>query len=289
MGSNGHMDRTVVVGVDGSKGSRIALDWTLDKKDRLGEVRTVMAFRLGPFAEGFGPMPGVEGDVGIFREAAISRLRKVLEATDPDLFERAQVVESKAGPALVQASADADLLVVGSRGRSALAETLLGSIGSYCVKHSKVPVVVIPESADTGKSLARVVVGIDSSANSKAALRWALDHVDPDGTVIAVASYNPVWNAIDGYMPDLKALEDQTRSNLDEAVEEVVGSSGGGPTIEREVRIGDPRIELRRAGEAADLLVIGARGHQSVSYLLLGSVATSLLHHPASATAVVPC
>jgi nucleotide-binding universal stress UspA family protein len=58
--------------------------------------------------------------------------------------------------------------------------------------------------------------------------------------------------------------------------------------VETHIGQGDPRIVLRDLAATADLLVIGARGHRGVSYLLLGSTTTSLLHHPLSPTVVVP-
>lgn len=285
MAANETSDRTVVVGVDGSDGSSIALEWALDKAAQFGQVRTVTSYQIAPLIDSYG---AAYSNLDVFRESAEAQLRSVLEATDPDLFKHATIVQSHAGTALVQASADAALLVVGSRGRSALAETLLGSVGSYCVKHSKVPVAVIPEDTQTQKKLDKIAVGIDGSENSNAALRWACDNADPEGTVVAVGSFNPVWSSFDGYVPDIDALERGTRKMVEDVVAEVAGNTETGPKIELDIRCGDPRTELRSAGEDADLLVIGARGHRGVSHLLTGSVTTSLLHHPTGPTVVVP-
>lgn len=282
------LDHPVVVGIDGSKGSRIALEWALDKQNSLGRVRTVTAFRTGPFGDGFGSFADVDPGVEIYQEAAEQQLREVLNTTDKSLFDDAQVVHSPAGPALVQASADASLLVVGNRGRSSLAEVLLGSVGSYCVKHSKVPVAVIPRDTPTQKPLERIAVGVDGSPNSRAALRWAIDHIEQNGTVTVVGSYDPSSYAMEGYVPSLELLEKQVRATLEESVADVVGNTEVGPKIELTVGTNGPRKDLRTAGEAVDLLVIGARGHRGVVYLMLGSVAASLLHHPKCATVVVP-
>ena len=281
-------DGSVVVGVDGSEGSRVALEWALHKADRFGTVRTVTAFRHGLLGDGFGTPALAEPGEQIYREAAEHRAKIVLDATDPSLLETATIVKSQAGAALVEASEEASLLVVGNRGRGALAETFLGSVGSYCVKHSKSPVAVITEGSPTTGPLSRVAVGVDGSENSRAALRWAIDHVDPDGTVIVVGAYDPAAYAVEGYAPAVAPLATQTRKALEEAVAEVTGNAASGPLIELDVRIGDPRSELRAAGAEADLLVIGARGHRRVAYLLVGSVSTSLLHHPTCATVVVP-
>jgi len=56
---------------------------------------------------------------------------------------RGQVIRGSAAAVLLEASRDADLLVVGNRGRGALAEVLLGSVSEHCVRHGLCPVVVV--------------------------------------------------------------------------------------------------------------------------------------------------
>jgi nucleotide-binding universal stress UspA family protein len=57
---------------------------------------------------------------------------------------RPLLVEGRPVPSLVRAAADADLLVVGSRGRSGIAAVILGSVSSACVHYATCPVVVVP-------------------------------------------------------------------------------------------------------------------------------------------------
>lgn len=283
----------VIVGVDGSDHAKRALAWAVAKTDLFGPVTPLLAYSMQPLGDGLG-MPGMYYEIDrIVKEDAEARLTASIEDF-PELVERARVVCRSAGPALVGASADADLLVVGSRGRSAVAETLFGSIGSYCVKHASVPVAVITEEAAIEPTIGRAVVGIDGSANSSEALIWALRHVDPDGEVIASGCWTdhlfgepPLPN------PELEAT---TRALVDKTVDEAlatlgsesVGATPARPAVVTDIRQGDPRIVLRDLAAAADLLVVGARGHRGVSYLLLGSTTTSLLHHPLSPTIVVP-
>ncbi len=266
----------------------MALQWAMDKQARFGKVRTLTAYRIGPFDYGLGTFQSAEAIDEAHQSGAEKRLREVVQDDYPELMETATVVQAHPGTALVQAGAGADLVVLGSRGRSGIAEALLGSVGSHCVKHSKVPVAVITADAVQSESLSRIAVGIDGSANSLTALRWAVDHVDSDGKVVAVGVFNPVAFSIEGYVPPIELLEEQTHTTVQTAVDKVLENAEIGPEVEVEVRSGDPRTQLRTAGEEADLLVLGARGHQGVGYLFLGSVTTSILHHPTSPTVVVP-
>ena len=62
---------------------------------------------------------------------------------DTEVEVRPYVTEGRAGPVLAGAAEGADLLVVGCRGHGGLAETLLGSVGQYCVHHAPCPVVIM--------------------------------------------------------------------------------------------------------------------------------------------------
>lgn len=277
--------RRVVVGVDGSPGSRRALEWALDKRDRLGPIEPVIAFNVGPFADGFGTMTGVKAGGQPYRDEALALLSEVLEAVDPRLRDRGQVIQHWPGPGLVEASRDADLLVVGSRGRTALAETLLGSVASYCVKHSPVPVAVIPDEAPTSGPLSTIVVGVDGSPNSEAALRWAIAHVEPEGRIVALGVYAPT--GVQG-AETADPNETEMRRRVEDSTGACLRRAGLSRDVEIRIAPGDPRTELPRAAEEADLVVVGSRGHRAVAYLVLGSVATALTHHPTVATVVVP-
>ena len=280
-------DPQVVVGIDGSPASRLALEWALDKQELLGRVRTVTAYSIGPLFDGFGMAPSAVYNPEVFREAAHERALAELRTTDPALIDRHRTIQGTPGHTLVQAAEGADLLVVGCQSRSALAEVLLGSAGSYCVKHSKVPVALVPSDRQSG-GLARLVVGVDGSSNAKAALRWALDHVEPGGTVVAMSTFMRIVHAFGVAGPP----DSELIAELTEVAHQTVGAVATAEeieeTIEIDAHIGDPRLELRKAAQVADALVIGSRGHRGVAHLLLGSTTTSLARHPTSVTVVVP-
>lgn len=280
----------VLVGVDGSPGSELAVDWAAAKADVFGSVRPVAAFHMDALSDGIA-LPSLYQQVEkLLSEGASATLIKSLEDKYPDLLERSTVIEGYAGPALVRASTGERMLVVGSRGRSALAETLLGSVTSYCVKHSKVPVAVIPEGTPTDGPLDHLVVGIDGSENSAAALRWALTHVSENGRVTALNAWMPApW--VMEMIPPTPEMAANAEAMVDHLVKDVLATFDRNIStvnVSVEAELGDPRTKLAAAAAEADLLVVGARGHRGVTHLLVGSCTTSLIHHPTVATVVVP-
>lgn len=276
----------IVVGVDGSTDSQTALEWAADPEKGLGNIEIVTAYSVGPMFDGLGLAPPAY-QPEIFREAAEQRAQTVIRAVDPALLENHRVAPTYAGRMLVEASADAELIVVGCRGRGALTSALLGSIGSFCVKHAMSPVAIVPEGVRTIGALRRVVVGVDGSDTSKRAVRWALDHVAASGTVVATSTFPTMsyaFSAADSTESDLFL---ETTEMTREAVQ-AVATAEEMDRVEVVVVAGDPRLELRKVAEGADALVLGARGTRGVTYLLLGSVATALAHQPILPTVVLP-
>jgi nucleotide-binding universal stress UspA family protein len=279
---------TVIVGIDGSPGSAVALRWAMDHADRLGRVVPVTTFLSGPFEHGFGPSPGFDGGGEPYRSEAVLQLTGFLEEHAPALVDDGVAIEHRAGPGLVEAAAGAELLVVGTRGWSSREDPSLGSVGSYCVRHAAVPVAVIPRDVPRIHDRLSVVVGVDGSARSVDALRWTLDHVRRDAlvTAVRVTSAGPVIG--DPLSSSAEEIEATARDELAACVAEVATRADGHPAVELSVLHGDPREVLGSAVAGTDLLVVGARGHGIIHRLMLGSVATALVHHPTLPTIVVP-
>lgn len=134
----------VVVGVDGSEHSHRALDWAVTEAVRWTATLTIVhAWR-------FGTSPtdpnAAEATLEVGRAAQHLLDHEVAYARDAGADATGALVYQGAARALIDASADADLLVVGSRGRGAVAATLLGSVSQACVRHARCPVVVVPDT-----------------------------------------------------------------------------------------------------------------------------------------------
>jgi nucleotide-binding universal stress UspA family protein len=168
----------IVVGVDGSPHARRALAWAAaEARLRQAALQVVHAFHASELVAPlyFPSQHGLPGtavaaggepaeqdltatlqDRAEFEEAFRSRADQLLEgllgeleqALDGVQVQRTVVEDRHPAEALVELSADADLLVVGSRGRGGFSELLLGSVSHAAVLHASCPVVVVPSPGD---------------------------------------------------------------------------------------------------------------------------------------------
>ena len=147
------MPGTIVVGVDGSPASLAALRWAAEEA-RLRDARLIALHAwtfvpLAPLAEpGLIPMGAgdVVGTLEAEREAAKAELDAALAGAfsgKPPVEIERKLVEDDPAEALQRESKQADLLVVGSRGRSRIAAALLGSVSKHVIDHAPCPVVVV--------------------------------------------------------------------------------------------------------------------------------------------------
>lgn len=138
--------------------------------------------------------------------------------------------------------------------------------------------------------MAEIIVGVDGSPNSLAALRWAHEHAfrRRDHVVALFAwGFVPPRHAGDGHTFDPGYGAGEAAAALAVAVEAAVGA-GRSAGIERRVEFGVASRALLGAAAAADLLVVGARGVGGLRGLLLGSVSRQCLHHATGPLAIVP-
>ena len=141
---------TVVVGVDGSKNADAALDWALDEARRRGAIlRVVHAWDVPNPAAIIGYMPIPEESL---YETARDGAQRVLEESVAGL-DAAEVsvepllVEGPTVGVLVAAACGADLLVVGSGGRAALTDVLVGATGTRLAREAPCPLTIVPHAA----------------------------------------------------------------------------------------------------------------------------------------------
>jgi len=141
---------TIVVGVDGSPGAREALGLALrEARLRGADLRIVAAWQVpaAVYAGGYGL-----GDSELFSQLeqdARDSVARALEDADAAGVEVSIVVrEGSPSEVLLEEAADADLLVVGSRGLGGFRGLLLGSVGQQCAHHAPCPLVIVPHRRD---------------------------------------------------------------------------------------------------------------------------------------------
>ncbi len=268
-----------IVGVDGSGPSQLALDWAVvhaAHRSATIEVTRTWDFNANsPTPQSFPALYEAERRNA---EADIARLKR--EYRDAEVIDAFSVVAGEPGSVLVHQSSDADLVVVGSRGLAGLQRVKVGSVSRYCASHAQCPLVVVPFESRVMHGIRRIVVGMDGSANAKAALGWAIGFSSPDAEVTVVgAAEHSIRSRL--HAPD---DEEQFRAAIDEYDDGL-----GSVTIEQHWA-GDmePVDALLSTARHADLLVVGARGRSKIAAALLGSVSTDLLDKTPCPLAVIP-
>lgn len=140
---------TIIVGVDGSPSSEAALDWALGEAALRASRVVALAVSALPWSLGYDPnwhadRDQVTADRRAEVEAAVAASRARVGAADDLEVEALVHLDERPAFVLITAAADADLLVVGSRGRGGFRGLLLGSVSTACVHHAPCPVVVVP-------------------------------------------------------------------------------------------------------------------------------------------------
>jgi nucleotide-binding universal stress UspA family protein len=295
------MTRTVVAAIDGSPASRAAAGWAAREAElRELPLKLVKAWEPLPdrlaAATGSGPATLEHWSGRVLRAVA-----EEITGRHPGLEVTEELVPGRPAEALPEAAAEAELLVLGSRGLGRLGGFLVGSVGQAVVASSRTPVVLVragegaadarpPADLADGPAARHVVLGIDterpgdavtSFAFEEAARRGAALHVVqswalPPYTVHAVATSADLYEQ---YTSEMAALLTGTLAPWREKF----------PTVEvvEVSRTGGAADHLLDASAGASLVVVGRRIRRGVLGVHIGPVTHAVLHHAAVPVAVV--
>jgi len=142
-------DARIVVGVDGSAGSKTALRWAMTQARLVGARVEAVAAWQDPAMGGYGyagltvPYTG-ESVAALTQKTLDQTIDDVSAGLDQPVEVSTRVEQGHPAEILPAVSVGAQLLVVGSRGHGAFAGMVLGSVSQHCVQHMSCPVVVIP-------------------------------------------------------------------------------------------------------------------------------------------------
>ncbi|GHF37486.1 universal stress protein [Streptomyces griseosporeus] len=287
------MELPVVVGVDGSEASLRATSWAADEAALRGLTLRVVYASLWERYEGSLPAvdPGRPAEE-VLAEDIIGTAARRARRRQPDLKVIADLVPDEAEYALVRESADATLLVVGSRGRSGVAETLLGSVSMAVAARADCPVVVLRGSHDDQAATAargRVVVGVGDGAEVRAVVAFAAAEARLRGVPLhAVRAWKcPAHEPVDHPLLVGEPARVYEQRAAD-ALEAALAAASPEPTVYRRTAEGHARRVLVEASHEADLLVVGVRRRADHYTPQLGRTAHAVLHRAACPVAVVP-
>lgn len=252
----------VVVGVDGSASALHAVRWATAEAARLGtSVRLVHV---------------TDGDAGHCldeaRAVATNAAPSVPVATEPRLGAAADV--------LIAESRSAPLMVLGSRGLGG-AHTVVGSVAVAVAAHGHCPVVVMHARADGPPATGPVVVGVDGTGLSDAALTFAFEAAAAhDAQLVVVHTWLDVamadeWTTAPADWEHVQAAEQKL---LDERLSRW---RRGFPGVQVRAVVRRDRADRALLEEAAGarLIVVGSHGQDAFAGMGVSSVSQTLLHH----------
>lgn len=285
------MELPLIVGVDGSDGSILAIDWAVDEAVRHGLPLRLVYASLWERYEGALPSLGRERPservmADHIVASAVERVRRL----SPDLKVTGEAVAAEAVSALLREGDNASALVTGSRGRGELKGALLGSVSLAVAARAYCPVVVV--RGGTAGTHGRILLGAGDPDTSGEAVRFAFREAEARGCELDVvrAWRLPMNEGADPPAPaEAPVYEHEERASdlVDELVASVMADHPA-VRVRRAAVEGPARRVLVNRSAAADLVVVGARRRTGHFGLQLGRVSHTLLHHADCPVAVVP-
>lgn len=305
--------RGVVVGVDGSDQSMCALAWAAREAERRETpLHVVTAYTVPVFAASSMDAGYATVDDSVVREGAQAVLDQALGRITghPGLEIVPRVENGDASGVLLELSEEAELMVVGSRGRGGFVGRLLGSVSAALPAHAKCPTVVVPLScaprldeagvqapSSKGEPCPRaedvekvIVVGVDGSEQARMAGLIAAEQAQARGIPLRVICSLPPFTGSLAWMPtpvDREALHAEIMVQLN-AGKAWLQSHFPEVGISVELLDGAPVEVLIEASRTAELVVLGTRGRGGFAGMLLGSTSQGVLHHAKGPVMVVP-
>ncbi|MEU8511096.1 universal stress protein [Kitasatospora sp. NPDC048722] len=275
--------RPVIVGVDHSEASRWAVRWAADEAAGRHLPLHLVHAQEWPT----GQPEGEEGHrwaIG-FRaagDALLDTARLLAAERHPDLGITPRLVEGRPVRVLREAADEAGQLVLGVRrlteARSALP---IGSKGASLVGHLDCPIALVPEPAEGLSGPAPVVVGVDGSEASRAAIGFAFEEASLAGADVQAVEVRRTSEV------DRPGLIEESLVDLSESL---AGWQEKYPQVRvrREVLTGAPAPMLAAVATRARCLVIGSRGLGGFRGLLFGSTGRALVHRCTVPLVIVP-
>ena len=274
--------KRLLVGLDRSQGAHAALRWAASLADPLGVELVVISAFVPQQAE----LPPEES------AAEHQQLRDALNTALADLANvrslRGEIVNGAPVDVLLASgeAEDADLLVVGLRGAGGFLGLRLGSVTDTLAHHTTRPLAVIPEASPS--SIRHIVVGVDGSEGSTAAVSWCAAFAsDLRAEVTVVSVYTQQYEIVPHEDPRSafqyfkNALNDEWITPLRDAGVTVH------PELRQERHVAEALIDAAQRADA-QMIVVGTHGFAPIIRMRLGGTAMHLLHTTPLPLVLVP-
>ncbi|MGW3151384.1 universal stress protein [Streptomyces sp. NPDC001177] len=288
------MELPLVVGVDGSDSSLVAVDWAVDEAARHRLPLRLVHASLWERYEAAQPSFSTDRSAEeVMAQHIIASSVERARLRNPEVKASGEVLPDDAVSILLRAGREAFALVTGSRGRGEIAGLLLGSVSLAVAARAVCPVIVIRGGwQNRPGAYGRVVVGVGDPTTDAAAVRFAVREAEARGcTLTAIRAWrNPAHEPVDHLLiaDDAARLrEERATTSLDEALREAMREHPEVDVHPRPVE-GPAHRALLEASAEADLIVVGAVRRHGNFGLQFGRTAHTLLHHSQCPVAVVP-
>ena len=263
----------VVVGVDGSESALRAARWAADRAVQRGVgLRLVHAFELPvtPSSDGVTD-PSVRELLHRQGTTWLASTRAAAGKVAPGLSIEAISADASADALLIEVSASASLVVLGSRGLGGLAGLVIGSTATAVACRGHCPVLVLRGEIPAGGP---VVVGVDGTASSDSAVAFAFAEAELRGAELLA-----VHSSEDGLVDEARQVLADRLTGWEQKYPDV--------HVTRVVVHDKPPSALLANATNAQLVVVGTRGRGAFRGLVLGSTSQHLLHHAPCPVTVV--
>ncbi len=271
----------IIVGVDGSPASKVAVYWAARDAAMRNIPLTVVhvlpspaiMWEGAPMPAGFGEWQQEQG-----RRILAEALKTAEETTEHPLQVSSELIGAAVISTLVDLSKEATMIVVGCHGRGALRSGLLGSVSSALVHHAHCPVAVIHDEDPLmpHPAQAHVLVGIDGSPASELATAIAFDEASRRGVhLVALHAWSDA-GVLEFPWMDFSTIRTREGEVL---AERLAGWQERYPdvSVHRDVVCDRPARQLIEQSENAQLVVVGSHGRGGFAGMLLGSVSFAVV------------
>lgn len=286
--------RRILCPVDRSDPARLALEFAALYAEQSGAAVTVLevvevpgAVGVGTGVAGQGIVDALEGSVGPALERFVQPLR------DQGITVEVRIATGAVATQILRAADElpADLLVVGTHGRTGVERWLLGSVTERLLAHTHCPALVVPPRVAPSLP-AKVLCATDFSESARTAFQQAVRVArasDAGLLLVHVVEwpFGAVSDGDDAVSRLFRSIADQARSALDGLAAE---ATAAGVSAETVVEPGRPRDVVTALAESrgANLIVVGATGVNAVQSVLIGSTTARVVRTASCPVLVTP-